>query len=200
MGYLSNTGLARVWSVIKAKLATKLDITGGTLTGDLAIVPPGTDSRNRNGRLLVSRHVANPEEIGPTAEITVNRTPLNELSAIISAYPGDGKSGAPFNFLRMTDTKTSFDKPLDQLSLPYRIATGRVSITPTAANVMTEMSVLFPSGLFTATPRVFVSALTAVTAVQSARASQVSQTGMTIYVLRTNTTSTNVDWFAVQEL
>lgn len=85
---------------------------------------------------------------------------------------------------------------------PYGKAQGRVQITPSAANTPTGVSVTFPVGRFTVAPRLQVTAATAVpgTVVTGVGYSGTTSAGTTVYVTRTDTTTTPVDWSAEQML
>lgn len=78
------------------------------------------------------------------------------------------------------------------------IQTGSLSITPSAANVPTGVNITFPTP-FKKTPIVVVSANTTVpgSSVTGVAAFSASTTGCTIYVTRTNTSSTGVNWVAI---
>ncbi|WP_214849023.1 hypothetical protein [Exiguobacterium sp. s138] len=78
------------------------------------------------------------------------------------------------------------------------IQTGSLSITPSAANVPTGVNITFPTP-FKKTPTVVVSANTTVpgSSVTGVAAFSASTTGCTIYVTRTNTSSTGVNWVAI---
>lgn len=82
---------------------------------------------------------------------------------------------------------------------PYAMSTGTVAITP-VANTPTSTSVTFPVGRFSATPNIFVTANTTVpgSTVQGASFSSGSATGCTLWVYRTNTSSTTINWQAIQ--
>lgn len=84
--------------------------------------------------------------------------------------------------------------------LPARIASGRVDITPSAANTPTSRTVTFPAGRFTATPDVLVAPITSVpgSTVLGAGHTGASASSCTVWLTRTNTTSTSVAWVAVQ--
>jgi hypothetical protein len=92
---------------------------------------------------------------------------------------------------------TTLGGRLDATHYPFAMSTGTVTITP-AANAITGAAVVFPSGRFTVAPFVYTDANSAATAVTNTSHSGVSTSGATIYVLRTNTTSTIVRWMAVQ--
>lgn len=80
------------------------------------------------------------------------------------------------------------------------IATGTVSIVPTAANTPTYADVSFPAGRFTAAPVVQVTASTGApgTLVTGVGVVDVTTTGCRIYLTRTNTSSTGVYWTAIR--
>ncbi|MCD8382779.1 MAG: phage tail protein [Clostridiales bacterium] len=75
---------------------------------------------------------------------------------------------------------------------------GYISITPSAANTPTGSAVTF-SSTFSGTPRVVATPSTTVpgTTVTGVGTSGASSTGVTIYVTRTNTSSTGIHWIAV---
>jgi hypothetical protein len=77
-----------------------------------------------------------------------------------------------------------------------QVASGSVNITP-VANTPTGVNVAFPAGRFTATPDVVASANSTSNAVTNVTAVSPSSTGVTIYLLRTNTTTTTCYWVAV---
>lgn len=81
-----------------------------------------------------------------------------------------------------------------------RIATGTVSIVPTAANTPAYVDVAFPVGRFTAAPVVQVTAATSVpgSQVTGVGVTNVTSTGCRVFVTRINTTATPVNWTAVQ--
>lgn len=81
-----------------------------------------------------------------------------------------------------------------------RIATGTASITPTAANTPTSVSVTFPAGRFTATPIVVAIPHTSApgTQVTGVGIGDRSASGCTIYGTRTSTTGFTVGWIAIQ--
>lgn len=80
-------------------------------------------------------------------------------------------------------------------NLPYAMARGRVTITPTAAGTATSATVSFPSGRFTEAPNVVAS-------VSSPNAtvgvSAITTSGCTLTIIRNSTTNTVVQWDAVQ--
>lgn len=79
------------------------------------------------------------------------------------------------------------------------LASGHVTITPSAANTPTSINV---TGLnLVGTPRVVATAGTSLpgTQVTGVGVTNVTTTGFTIWVTRTNTTSTGVDWIALCE-
>lgn len=83
--------------------------------------------------------------------------------------------------------------------LPYAVATGHVTITPTP-NVPTGVHVDFPAGRFTVPPVVSVTAYSANIGehVKGVSASGPTSTGMDIYIYRDNDNNTGVDWIAIQ--
>ena len=82
--------------------------------------------------------------------------------------------------------------------LPFAIATGDFTGGGTA-NVVVPVSVTFPAGRFTATPKVFFTAGSGVPNVISAvTATSISSSGFTAQTYRTNATKYDVQWFAIQ--
>lgn len=81
---------------------------------------------------------------------------------------------------------------------PFAIATGDFTGGGTA-NVVVPVSVTFPAGRFTATPKVFFTAGSGVPNVISAvTATSISSSGFTAQTYRTSATAYNVQWFAIQ--
>lgn len=90
--------------------------------------------------------------------------------------------------------------------VPYSMCGGLVAIAPTAANTPTSASILFPTGAsiwqqrFSVPPILTATAATSVpgTTVTGVAATTSSATSGTIWVTRTNTTTTSVYWMAYQ--
>lgn len=79
------------------------------------------------------------------------------------------------------------------------VASGHVTIVPSAANTPTSINV---TGLnLTGTPRVTATATTSVpgTQVTGVGVNSVTSSGFTVWLTRTNTTSTGIDWIAIGE-
>lgn len=79
------------------------------------------------------------------------------------------------------------------------ISSGRITITPSAANTPTSANV---TGLnLTGTPRITVSPNTSLpgTQVTGVGFTNVTTTGFTVWLTRTNTTSTGIDWMVIAE-
>lgn len=98
------------------------------------------------------------------------------------------------------DGSTTFNLPIVG-SPPQPMASGFISITPSAANTPTPGAITFPAGLFTLPPRVIVTADSTVpgTVVTGVAATAVTTSGATIYLTRASTTSTGIHWVAVQD-
>lgn len=80
------------------------------------------------------------------------------------------------------------------------MASGQVSITPTAANTLTSQAVTLPSGRFSSAPLVYVilnSGVTSTATAIVAWSSGITTTGFTANVVRSNTTATALLWIAV---
>lgn len=82
---------------------------------------------------------------------------------------------------------------------PYSTAANTLTITP-VANTVTSATVTFPAGRFTQAPIVLTGPATTVpgTQVMATSAGGVTTSGFTFYLLRTNTTNTQVYWQATQ--
>ena len=79
------------------------------------------------------------------------------------------------------------------------ISSGRITITPSAANTPTSANV---TGLnLTGTPRITVSPNTSLpgTQVTGVSFANATTTGFTVWLTRTNTTSTGIDWMVIAE-
>lgn len=81
--------------------------------------------------------------------------------------------------------------------IPFSMSANFVNITP-VANTVTGAAVTFPTSRFTAEPRIMVTANSASSAVRTVTFSSPSTTGVTINIYRTDTTTTTVNWIAVQ--
>ena len=79
-----------------------------------------------------------------------------------------------------------------------RVLTGSITITPSAANTPTSANITFPAGRFTAAPTVMVTPSTTVpgSTVTGWAATGATATGATLWVTRTNTTNTLLNWVA----
>lgn len=84
--------------------------------------------------------------------------------------------------------------------LPYRVLTGMVTVTPSAANTPTSVTVTFPAGAFTSPPTMIANAVSAVvgTTVLGVSTNNVTATQGDVVLTRTNTTATPVRWIAIQ--
>ena len=81
--------------------------------------------------------------------------------------------------------------------LPFAMATGYVATGGTANTVLSH-TVTFPSGRFTSSPEIFVLPNSGVPNAISVSYSGRSANGFTLNTYRTNTTTYNVSWFAIQ--
>jgi len=81
------------------------------------------------------------------------------------------------------------------------MASGSLTITPSAANTTTSAAVSFPAGRFSSGPTVIVSGYTgsssAGTIWMSVWATGVTATGFTMNLNRSNTTTCALAWFAI---
>lgn len=82
--------------------------------------------------------------------------------------------------------------------LQSRVQSGIVTVTPTAANTPTSADIVFPQR-FAAAPNVVATAATSVpgTVVSGVGVAAPTDTGFRLWVTRTNTTATYVQWIAV---
>lgn len=83
---------------------------------------------------------------------------------------------------------------------PFAQLSGKVTITPSAANTPTSANVTFPAGYFTVAPVIVVSAETNVpgSEVSGVSTTAAATTGFTAWVRRSNTTATPIHWLATQ--
>ena len=81
-----------------------------------------------------------------------------------------------------------------------RIACGKVTITPIAANTPTKVAITFPEGLFSTAPTVTVTPHTSVPGTGVTGVGIINQTkdGCEIYLTRTGTSATTVSWQAIE--
>ncbi|QBZ73580.1 hypothetical protein SEA_ROSAASANTEWAA_16 [Streptomyces phage RosaAsantewaa] len=117
-----------------------------------------------------------------------------------------GSSGKPQIWIRTANAangwtpwrKTVYEDRVSKL--PTAMLSGRLLITPSAANTPTSSPVTFPAGYFTTTPNIIVGMDTTVpgTQVTGVSAGNPSATGFNAIVTRTNTTDTWVQWVAIQ--
>lgn len=99
---------------------------------------------------------------------------------------------------------TSGAQPSDDGSLTRkdfvikRVATGNTIITPSAANTPTSKAITFPAGQFTNAPTLMITLSSTVpgTTVTGIGTSSVTNTGALLWVTRTNTTNTSINWAA----
>lgn len=111
-------------------------------------------------------------------------------------------AGKPEVWIRTANTGggwTAWRKTVFQDKSVIAMTSGRVLVTP-VANTQTVHHVNFPSGMFTGTPNVVACADTTVMGnqVQGVAVTNVTSTGFDIYLLRTNTTNTWIQWIATQ--
>lgn len=114
-----------------------------------------------------------------------------------------GSSGVPAHWFRTATSSggwTPWRKTVFENKMPKAMLSGRVLITPSAANTPTSSPITFPAGYFTATPNIVVGQDTTVpgTQVLGVSAGNPSATGFDAIVTRTNTTATWVQWIATQ--
>ncbi|UJQ87156.1 minor tail protein [Arthrobacter phage BaileyBlu] len=100
---------------------------------------------------------------------------------------------------------TSGTAPIDNGSLTRkdyvdrRTYSGSDSITPSAANTPTSKNITFPAGRFSSPPTVMVTPSTTVpgSTVTGWAATDITATGAKLWVTRTNTTNTTLNWIAL---
>lgn len=116
-------------------------------------------------------------------------------------YTGNNPDGSSNRLMAVTPAGTfgAFTGTIHRNYLPYRIAVGRVNISPTA-NTPSSVAVTFPSGRFTEPPTVVTTPGSTVpgTTVTGTAATGISASGFSAWVTRTNTTTTTVLWVAIQ--
>lgn len=81
-------------------------------------------------------------------------------------------------------------------SNPILIQWGRVSITPTGANVVTKSAINFDR-VYQGIPAVFTELSTSAPATMDISPGDITATGFNIYLQRTNTVATSIMWFAI---
>lgn len=115
----------------------------------------------------------------------------SNVGRIIFATAGTGSTAST----RMTIEPTGFV----DIGTQKNVAQGTLTITPDAANTPKAASVTFPASRFSNTPSVVVTARSSVPGTQVTGVGVLSETtsGCTIYLTRTNTTSTGVAWVAI---
>lgn len=124
-------------------------------------------------------------------------TPPASASPGLSVNPASGHTGFLLRAALAGTDKFTVDK--DGKVAASNIAAGHVTIVPSAANTPTSINV---TGLnMTGTPRVTATPTTSVpgTQVLGVGVNTITATGFTIWLTRTNTTSTGVDWIAIGE-
>ena len=82
--------------------------------------------------------------------------------------------------------------------LPFATATGKVTITPSAANAPTSMTVTLPAGRFTDIPSLQATAHTSLPERVSVGVNNPSTSSFQVVITRTDTTATGVFWTATQ--
>lgn len=123
--------------------------------------------------------------------------PPASANAALYANAASAHTGMLLRLLLNGTDKFTVDK--DGKMQASNVASGHVTIVPSAANTPTSINV---TGLnLTGTPRVTATATTSVpgTQVLGVGVNTITSTGFTIWLTRTNTTSTGVDWIAVGE-
>ena len=110
----------------------------------------------------------------------------------------DDKAALSASIQAKADTSTT-DAISDQIAALPTIASGIVTVSPTATNVVTSAEVTFPRP-FDAPPNVVATAWSSVpNQVVQVTVSNVTATGCTVYMHRTTSTATNVMWMAASE-
>lgn len=114
-----------------------------------------------------------------------------------------GSTGLPDQWVRTATAAggwTPWRKPVYDNKMPKAMLSGKVLITPSAANTPTAVAVSFPAGYFSTTPNIVVGQDTTVpgTQVTGVAAGNPTATGFNAIVTRTNTTATWVQWIATE--
>lgn len=189
----------------------------GTLTTTALTTKHGTSGVVPSLKLIAGNTW--PEtELSVTAEkVTLSgTTTLQALSAtasfnvvVASAITGNGGTLGVNGNLTVNGSVNTNNNDLSTGSgrvltthLPYAVAQGRVTITPSAADTPTGVSVTFPTSRFTTAPRVQItpasSANPTTTGVKGVGYTGTTASGTTVWLTRGNTTATPVDWTATQ--
>lgn len=79
-----------------------------------------------------------------------------------------------------------------------RQLSGSVTITPSAANTPTSVTVSFPTGYFSSAPRMSLVPATSNPTFVDVSVSNTTASSVDIVMVRSNTTSTSVQWVATQ--
>jgi len=192
-------------AALNTAIAYSSDASGTYELPTLTLTAPRVSGTSQQTGLFVRGHI--PGYSGGLFTLYANELGGNGV-AYITGHGADTDTQGSFVELRVRDAPpgsatgsarlTSSGLTLDGTLNAGNIATGRVTITPRAANTPTSVTV---TGLnlkgttfrAVATPSTNVPG----TAVTGVGVTNVTATGLTIWLTRTNTTSTAVDWIVI---
>ena len=141
------------------------------------------------------------EALADLQAAVADKATRDELAALGDAVDEklgpDDKAALSASIQAKADTSTT-DAISDQIAALPTIASGIVTVSPTATNVVTSAAVTFPRP-FDAPPNVVATAWSGVPNQVQVTVSNVTATGCTVYMHRTTSTATNVMWMAVSE-
>ena len=142
------------------------------------------------------------EALADLQAAVADKATRDELAALGDAVDEklgpDDKAALSASIQAKANTSTT-DALSAQIAALPTIASGFVTVTPTAANATSSAEVNFPRP-FAAPPSVTATAYSgAPTTVTQVTVSNVTATGCTVYMYRTSTTATNIMWIAVSE-
>jgi hypothetical protein len=138
-------------------------------------------------------------QVGPTSGQNVRISPTRIIAVNNGAYQvlGVNSQGGDV-IIGNASSAITMNGRLTATHLPFAMAAGSVNITPTA-NSPSSATVTFPSGRFTQEPLAVGTPRTSVPGtVQEVGIVTQSATSMNVWLLRTNSTTTTIEWVAVQ--
>jgi hypothetical protein len=203
----SNSRIDTVW-VFQAKLTA--DAGSGVSNLPVFGVTQGTASASPVAPTLSAGQMALANFIVPSGTTSTNALTATQVhnwtttdgSPIPVRNSTEEAALTPFDGMQLYRLDLSVGKRYSAGSgvwLPDRPYSGNLSIVP-VANTPTSGSVSFPTGYFSANPFVLTNSNTAApgTLVLGTGSSSATTTGVTLWVTRTNTTSTGVGYTAQQ--
>lgn len=192
-------------AALNTAIAYSTDASGTYELPSLALTAPRVSGTSQDSGLFVRGHI--PGYSGGLFNVYANQLGGNGV-AYITGHGADTSAQGSFVILHVRDAPagsaassaklTSSGFTVDGTLKAGNIATGRVTITPSAANTPTSVTVTGLS-LTGTTFRAVATASTNVpgTAVTGVGVTNVTATGLTVWLTRTNTTSTAVDWIVI---